>query len=104
MRVSGVPRGGQGAGPVAVIVAHGSGLYLPRADSLRPWVLPLSEPAQRVQGGEAGGGGGPCREPWAPTSRSSANEGGNSHGGRAAAPHPWGGLSGLGSGRLAPSG
>ena len=58
VRVSGVPRGGLGAGPAVVIEAHGSGLYLPRAGSLRPWVLPLGEPAQRVQGGEAGGGGG----------------------------------------------
>lgn len=56
VRVSRVPRGGQGAGLVAAIVAHGSGLYLPRAGSLRPCILPLSEPAQRVQGGEAGGG------------------------------------------------
>ena len=34
VRVSGVPRGGPGAGPAVVIEAHGSGLYLPRAGSL----------------------------------------------------------------------
>lgn len=44
-----VPRGGQGAGLVAAIVAHGSGLYLPRAGSLEALHPPLSEPAQRVQ-------------------------------------------------------
>ncbi|KAM7238365.1 hypothetical protein CapIbe_009885 [Capra ibex] len=54
VRVSRVPRGGQGAGLVAATVAHGSGLYLPRAGSLRPCVLPLSEPAQRVQGARVG--------------------------------------------------
>lgn len=91
VRVSGAPRGGRGTGLVAVIVAYGPGLP-------QGW-----QSASLHRGCRVARQAGPCGRPWAPTGWSSASEGGNSQGGWATAT-PGGGLSGLGSGRLASSG